>query len=180
MPDSRRCQRSGAGDGEPTVKPFRNREEWSERSGTKRPTDGRTKRGRGCGAGRTSVGDWSGLTHRIALSCLVDGDHSDTARHYGEPVPGRDWRDAGERLEALDGFVRGLQESGKAQAAGSCGAMYEACRDARAEPSLRTCEAPVGTGKTTAVMRTCCEPRRSADCGTYSWSFRSRTSSGRR
>jgi len=89
----------------PPVKPFRNREEMerTERHEEAYRTDVRSA-GRGCGGGRTSVGDWSGLTHRIALSCLVDGDHSDTARHYGEPVPGpgleRRW---GERLEALTG-----------------------------------------------------------------------------
>jgi CRISPR-associated endonuclease/helicase Cas3 len=139
----------------PPVKPFRNREEL-ERTEQHEEAYRRTYEARGVAveAGRTSVGDWSGLTHRIALSCLVDGDHSDTARHYGEPAPGPGLEGRwAERLEALDRFVRGLQESGKGASRRKLrAAMYEACRDAPVAPSLRTCEAPVGTGKTTAVM----------------------------
>jgi CRISPR-associated endonuclease/helicase Cas3 len=94
------------------------------------------------------------LALRLALSCLVDADYSDTARHYGTPRPGAAaalrWE---ERLACLDSYVSRL----RSQAAGEPRASerqraYQACRAAALEPPLRTCEAPVGSGKTTAVM----------------------------
>jgi CRISPR-associated endonuclease/helicase Cas3 len=52
---------------------------------------------------------FSGLVRRLALSCLVDADHSDTARHYRNEreVPTPDLR-AEERLASLDEYVAGL------------------------------------------------------------------------
>ncbi|MGN6644666.1 MAG: CRISPR-associated endonuclease Cas3'', partial [Verrucomicrobiota bacterium] len=52
---------------------------------------------------------FSGLVRRLALSCLVDADHSDTARHYRNErdVPAPDLR-AAERLARLDECVAGL------------------------------------------------------------------------
>ena len=52
---------------------------------------------------------WTGLTRRIALSCLVDGDHTDTATHYGNEVicEPKDLK-AKDRLIALDSYVAGL------------------------------------------------------------------------
>ncbi len=104
--------------------------------------------------GTSSITAWSGLTHRIALSCLVDADHGDTARHYGAPPPAEPlatrWR---ERLTMLDKYVAGLSESGRSGPRQlNRTAMYLACREAAIEPGLRTCEAPVGSGKTTAIM----------------------------
>jgi len=97
-----------------------------------------------------------GFTRRIALSCLVDADHGDTARHYGNEVETPQieprWK---ERLEALERYVYGLQE-GKTVREKNRNLlrkrMFEACRDAPLDPSIRTCDAPVGSGKTTAVM----------------------------
>lgn len=94
-----------------------------------------------------------GLTWRLALSCLVDGDHGDTACHYSgesEQPPLPRWS---ERRAALDRHVANLA----IQSAGSPrGAIrqeiYRACRDASLSPSLRACDSPVGSGKTTAVM----------------------------
>lgn len=97
---------------------------------------------------------WSGLTRRIALSCLVDADWEDTAIHYGregryKPLPVR-WR---ERLEALDAYVKGLEkDSDDSERNQLRGELYQACRDASTDRAIRMCEAPVGTGKTTAVM----------------------------
>ena len=52
-----------------------------------------------------------GFTRRVALSCLVDADHSDTARHYGNEVrhdqPEPRWY---ERLASLDQYVARLPE----------------------------------------------------------------------
>ena len=102
----------------------------------------------------------SGLTRRLMLSCLVDADHTDTARHYKQdlsfaPPTGR-WR---ERLAALDGYVAGLKKP-------ACKAvsdterdrqiirdeLYATCRNADVTPRFRSCDAVVGSGKTTAVM----------------------------
>jgi CRISPR-associated endonuclease/helicase Cas3 len=97
-----------------------------------------------------------GFTRRVALSCLVDADHGDTARHYrGEvetPPAEPRWS---ERLAALEQYVHGLPQgkSGpQAERNRLRQRLYEACRDADIEPRMRACDAPVGTGKTTAVM----------------------------
>jgi len=97
-----------------------------------------------------------GFTRRVALSCLVDADHSDTARHYGNEVrydpPALRWR---ERLEALDNYVgslpAGLTDSERLRNS-LRRQLYDACRGASVDPAMRSCDAPVGTGKTTAVM----------------------------
>lgn len=93
-----------------------------------------------------------GFSRRLALSCLVDADHGDTARHYGNEVRTKAvkprWR---ERLEALDKFVAGLGEDG-----GSRNelrrSVYQECRTVPMDPSMRSCDAALGSGKTTAVM----------------------------
>lgn len=92
-----------------------------------------------------------GFMRRVALSCLVDADHGDTARHYGKeasivPVPLR-WE---ERLSALDKYIGELPQTSARDALRR--EMYLACRDADTDVSLKACDAPVGTGKTTAVM----------------------------
>ena len=97
-----------------------------------------------------------GFTRRIALSCLVDADHGDTARHYGEEAKTQKieprWR---ERVAALQRYVDGLPEGDKQRERDRNRLrklLFEVCRDASLEPPIRTCDAPVGTGKTTAVM----------------------------
>lgn len=97
-----------------------------------------------------------GFSRRLALSCLVDADHSDTARHYGNavayyPPPSR-WH---ERLDALDKYVRSLPEGATDRERFRNrlrSELYDACRSAETELAFRSCDAPVGTGKTTAVM----------------------------
>ncbi len=89
---------------------------------------------------------------RLLMSCLVAGDHGDTARHYQqEPVvepPAPRWK---ERLAALDSYV--------AEVASHSGArndlrqsIYSTCRQASPQIPIWVCDAPVGSGKTTAVM----------------------------
>lgn len=88
---------------------------------------------------------------RMALSCLVDADHGDTARHYGESPQAEPCRlKPHERAKALDRYVNGL--GGNNKRAIDRRAVYEACRDADTQPSLYACDSPVGSGKTTAVM----------------------------
>ncbi len=97
---------------------------------------------------------WSGLTRRLALSCLVDADHGDTARHYGgeqiiEPPEFR-WK---ERLQALDTYVESLfQKNPFTTRNQQRRDIYNACRIANTNPPIQACDSPVGTGKTTAVM----------------------------
>lgn len=89
---------------------------------------------------------------RIALSCLADADHTDTAAAYGQ-VPKNEellqLRPA-ERLEALNRYVSKL--GGNDERSRLRSDMYTACRDAKVNSALTACDSPVGSGKTTAVM----------------------------
>lgn len=116
------------------------------------------------GSKRSKDGD--GLSHsggfarRLLLSCLVDSDHSDTARHYGnesdqERLAPR-WA---ERLAVLDKHVAELRKrsSGPNTPATRLrqdirDELYQKCRDAKTAYRLRSCDAVVGSGKTTAIM----------------------------
>lgn len=95
---------------------------------------------------------FSGLERRLLLSCLVDADHTDTARNYGEQAdasPGLcRWK---ERLAALDRYVDTLGAGGGPRAALRA-KIYQACRSASSDHRLWSCDSPVGSGKTTAVM----------------------------
>jgi CRISPR-associated endonuclease/helicase Cas3 len=95
----------------------------------------------------------SSLLFRIALSCLVDADHYDTARQYNSAVPhgGPPLRSA-DRLSLLDAYTRTLSELGVGGRTSLRAEIYHACRDADPAPSIYSCASPVGTGKTTAVM----------------------------
>jgi CRISPR-associated endonuclease/helicase Cas3 len=111
-----------------------------------------------CRAAGTSNGQLHrcGFTRRVALSCLVDADHGDTARHYQNevetPAVEPRWQ---YRLAALERYVAGLPE-GKTEREQARNRlrkrMFEVCRNAPIGPPIRTCDAPVGSGKTTAVM----------------------------
>src|ERR1022692_2220914 len=95
---------------------------------------------------------YTGLDRRLLLSCVVDADHTDTARHYGDqpdlsPAEGR-WA---ERLAALERYVGTLGcDSGARDALRS--QIYAACRMASPDNFIWACDSPVGSGKTTAVM----------------------------
>lgn len=101
----------------------------------------------------TSITGDTALFFRIALSCLVDADHSDTAVHYDEypaienPVDLR----AEERLFSLDKYVAGLSKNNDDRSLLRA-EMYDVCRDAIVDAGIASCDSPVGTGKTTAVM----------------------------
>ena len=93
---------------------------------------------------------------RLALSCLVDADHTDTARHYGKsiPVDSPQLKPAA-RLALLDEYVAELSRDEKADPDRRQlrQDVYFACRNAnQAEASLLACDSPVGSGKTTAIM----------------------------
>jgi CRISPR-associated endonuclease/helicase Cas3 len=94
---------------------------------------------------------------RMALSCLADADHGDTARHYGDPFAKTPLLKAVERLSALNTYVAGLagaewaseQEKERAQ---TRQALYAACLSADTGPPIYACDSPVGSGKTTSIM----------------------------
>ena len=104
---------------------------------------------------------FTGLVRRLALSCLVDGDHSDTAQHYQEErkLDGLPLR-AAERLQALDRYVENLKsdQASKSQKEKDRFRLrqgtYKVCRNRILESTERivACDSPVGTGKTTAIM----------------------------
>lgn len=109
----------------------------------------------------TKKSEWYGkaptpLFMRMALSCLVDADHTDTARHYNNIVPeGEILLYPDKRIAQLDKYVAelGKEPSGKIKRNKLRQAIYDSCRNA--VPSANgfiTCDSPVGTGKTTAVM----------------------------
>jgi CRISPR-associated endonuclease/helicase Cas3 len=97
-----------------------------------------------------------GFTRRVALSCLIDADHGDTASHYGNEVEipqiETRWK---ERLASLQQYVDRLPEGSTEREKHRNNLrkrLFEVCRDAPLTPSIRTCDAPVGSGKTTAIM----------------------------
>lgn len=94
---------------------------------------------------------------RILFSCLTDADHGDAARASGETAcaPSPPGLRATERLEALKKYVSSFppaasSEEQRRNALRS--AFFEACLQSPMDVSLTECDAPVGTGKTTAVM----------------------------
>jgi CRISPR-associated endonuclease/helicase Cas3 len=103
----------------------------------------------------------SGLVRRLALSCLVDADHSDTAQHYRKErdLCGAPLR-AVERLASLNQYVGGLalakppRTKQERQRLEIRRRIYRACCELSLAKHERivACDSPVGTGKTTAVM----------------------------
>lgn len=98
-----------------------------------------------------AVPECHGLSMRLALSCLVDADHADTARfETGDgpirPLEGR-WP---ERLAALDRYIERLP-SAATERDQNRAAFYCECRNSNVDAAMVSCEGPVGLGKTTAV-----------------------------
>ena len=93
------------------------------------------------------------IVFRIALSCLVDSDHADTAHHYGDaPFFDDPPLLAAERLSYLDAYVNDLGRDKTDDRNRLRKKVYDACRSADTASALWECDSPVGTGKTTAVM----------------------------
>ncbi len=92
---------------------------------------------------------------RMLLSCVADADHKDTARHYGQ-YPKKDIDiplKPDERLEKLNNYVADLQKNGSDTERNRLrNEMYYSCRDFENKCGIGSCDCPVGSGKTTAVM----------------------------
>ncbi len=89
---------------------------------------------------------------RMALSCLADADHTDTALAYKQ-APSQEHLPqlrAMERLSALDRYVTKLVSSDERSLLRN--EMYSTCRNAEINGGFSTCDSPVGSGKTSAVM----------------------------
>ena len=92
---------------------------------------------------------------RVLFSCLTHADHGDAARaSHEEPQcsnPPKLW--ASKRLAALRRYVDGLAAKGGDSSRNQLRAEFFAdCCEGQQEDGIAFCEAPVGTGKTTAVM----------------------------
>lgn len=95
---------------------------------------------------------------RMMFSCLVDADHTDAQEHEGIRVPDGIALDPAARLERLNRYVESLfiKTSGETDPAIRMRAvlrrkLFETLRDTDST-SLAACNAPVGSGKTTAVL----------------------------
>ncbi|HLL90787.1 MAG TPA: DEAD/DEAH box helicase, partial [Tepidisphaeraceae bacterium] len=111
-----------------------------------------------CGSDRTPVAEPKkahGLAMRLALSCVVDADHTDTATFDSGRKPPRPLAlRAAERLEALRRYVGGLP-AGETKAERERNRrrsdFFAACLESTMTGPMVACEGPVGLGKTTAV-----------------------------
>lgn len=95
-----------------------------------------------------------GLTMRLALSCLVDADHADSALFDGYPPAPEIMTRWPERLAALVAYAGTLPE-GQSQAERERNRrrreFFEACLRSEVDDPICACEGAVGIGKTTAV-----------------------------
>lgn len=101
-----------------------------------------------------------GLPFRLALSCLVDADHTDSAA-YDDGVttlmPGEDreptlWPERLRQLEqVIEHKAQEARAVGRGERARDRGDFFRACRDSAVRARLATCQGPVGIGKTLAV-----------------------------
>ena len=91
---------------------------------------------------------------RMALSCLVDADHSDTARAYGQEISEEIPKlRAKERLAQLDDYIQNINlNSSNSERNKLRQDLYYSCKDALVKDNFVFCTSPVGSGKTTAIM----------------------------
>lgn len=87
---------------------------------------------------------------RMALSCLADADHGDTAAAFGQTEKAMPELRPQERLAALDHYVSKFGETDERSSLRR--ELYQSCRSSEAHSGFSVCGSPVGSGKTTAVM----------------------------
>jgi CRISPR/Cas system-associated endonuclease/helicase Cas3 len=89
----------------------------------------------------------------MVLSCLADADHTDTAVNYGN-YPTSELTIAlrpAERLKKLNEYVTKLNQDDDERLR-LRREMYKVCRDVEINERISSCDSPVGSGKTIAVM----------------------------
>lgn len=93
-----------------------------------------------------------GIFYRMMLSCLADADHTDTALSYGQAPEKESLPELRpkERLALLDQYVSQFEEQDERSQLRR--KMYLDCRNSKQEGAFSSCDSPVGSGKTTAVM----------------------------
>jgi len=88
---------------------------------------------------------------RLALSCLVDADHSDTANHQwgtqDASRPRRRWNKRLQHLVAVAAEKPKVTERDRRRQA-----FFDACVERETDDRILSCMAPVGSGKTLGVM----------------------------
>ena len=95
--------------------------------------------------------DWDPAVFlRMALSCLADADHGDTAAAFGQTEKAMPELRPQERLAALDHYVSKFGETDERSSLRR--ELYQSCRSVEAHSGFSVCGSPVGSGKTTAVM----------------------------
>lgn len=89
---------------------------------------------------------------RMLLSCLSDADHTDSAVNYGRlPKDGKIVTlHPLQRLEKLNQYVETLGDNSERSLLRH--KMYFDCLNADISQNIASCDSPVGSGKTTAVM----------------------------
>ena len=87
---------------------------------------------------------------RMALSCLADADHGDTAAAFGQTEKAMPELRPQERLAALDHYVSKFGETDERSSLRR--ELYQSCRSVEAHSGFSVCGSPVGSGKTTAVL----------------------------
>lgn len=92
-----------------------------------------------------SVRGDKGIFFRMMSSCLVDADHTDTARHYRKFTQEQDVYipklRAEERPERLDKYVNGLGD--KSERSKLRTEMYLVCGDSAIKANIVACNSPV-------------------------------------
>ncbi|WP_155524499.1 CRISPR-associated helicase/endonuclease Cas3 [Oleisolibacter albus] len=100
------------------------------------------------------VKEFHGLALRLALSCLVDADHTDTAAFdRGEPLPDPPAPRWPERLASLEAYVARKSTEAKGDPARNRlrSDFFNACRASPVDAPIVACEGSVGIGKTTGI-----------------------------
>ena len=96
-----------------------------------------------------------GLDMRLALSCLVDADHSDTAFFdIGNELPSEPQPKWQLRLQQLKNYVAGLPKGNneaEIERNKVRNQFFEKCAAANTTGNMFCCEGPVGIGKTTSL-----------------------------